>query len=280
VHATLTGYGRTGTECDRAAFDYAAFWARGGIMASLGEPEGPPPTQRPGMGDHMTGLGMAGAIAAALYARERTGRGQAIEMSLFQSGMWMLSSDIQAALTTGYCHMPGGRRAAPNPLFNFYRTGDDRWLHLIMLQPDRHWAAFCGAIERPELVTDERFAHAIVRFQHCRELIAILDPIFAARSLDEWAAILDRAECFWGRVQSVAEVVEDAQAEAIGAFAPIELPDGRPLRIVQSPVRFEATPAAVQGPAPELGQHTEEVLLEAGYDWDEIGRLKEAGVLG
>ena len=280
VHATLTGYGPTGTERDRAAFDYAAFWARGGIMASLGEPEGPPPTQRPGMGDHMTGLGMAGAIGAALYARERTGRGQAIEMSLFQSGMWMLSSDIQAALTTGYCHMPGGRRAAPNPLFNFYRTRDDRWLHLIMLQPDRHWAAFCSAVERPELVADERFANAIVRFQHCRELIAILDPVFAARSLDEWATILDRAECFWGRVQSVAEVVEDAQAAAIGAFASIELPDGRPLRIVQSPVRFEATPAAVQGPAPELGQHTEEVLLEAGYDWDEIGRLKEAGVLG
>jgi crotonobetainyl-CoA:carnitine CoA-transferase CaiB-like acyl-CoA transferase len=280
VHATLTGYGPTGADRDRAAFDYAAFWARAGIMASLGEPEGPPPTQRPGMGDHMTGLGMAGAIAAALYARERTGRGQAIEMSLFQSGMWMLSSDIQAALTTGYCHTPGGRRAAPNPLFNFYRTRDDRWLHLIMLQPDRHWAAFCAAIERPDLIGDERFANAIVRFQNCRELIAVLDPLFAARSLDEWAAILDRAECFWGRVQSVAEVAEDPQAEAIDAFATVELPDGRPLRVVRSPVRFDATPAAVRGAAPELGQHTEEVLLEAGYDWDEISRLKEAGILG
>lgn len=280
IHATLTGYGTSGAEQDRAAFDYAAFWARAGIMASLGEPEGPPPTQRPGMGDHMTGLGMAGAIAAALYSRERTGRGQAIEMSLFQSGMWMLSSDIQAALTTGYCHTPGGRRAAPNPLFNFYRTRDGRWLHLIMLQPDRHWAAFAAAIERVELVDDERFADVIARFQNCRELIALLDPIFASRSLDEWAAILDRAGCFWGKVQSVAEVAEDAQAEAIGAFDTVQLPDGRPLRIVRSPVGFAATPAAVQGPAPELGQHTEEVLLEVGYDWDEIGRLKEAGILG
>src|SRR5882672_10915309 len=106
VYAGLTGYGVDGPERDRAAFDYAAFWARAGIMASLGEPEGPPPTQRPGMGDHMTGLGMAGAIAAALYARDRCGVGQEIRMSLFHAGLWMLGSDVQAAITTGYCHRP------------------------------------------------------------------------------------------------------------------------------------------------------------------------------
>lgn len=201
-------------------------------------------------------------------------------MSLFQSGMWMLSSDIQVALTTGYSHTPGGRRAAPNPLFNFYQTSDRRWIHLIMLQPDRHWARFCAVVERPELVEDPRFANAIARFQHCRELIAILDPIFATRSLDEWSSVLDRADCFWGKVQSVAEVAEDPQAEAMGAFTTVELPDGRPLRIIRSPVGFTATPATVQGPAPELGQHTEEVLLEAGYDWAQIGRLKDSGILG
>jgi crotonobetainyl-CoA:carnitine CoA-transferase CaiB-like acyl-CoA transferase len=280
VYAGLTGYGVDGPDRDRAAFDYAAFWARAGVMASLGEPEGPPPTQRPGMGDHMTGLGMAGAIAAALLARERTGVGQEIGMSLFQSGMWMLASDIQAAITTGYCHTPGGRRAAPNPLFNFYRTKDDRWLHLIMLQPDRHWTAFCAAIGRADLADDERFANALVRFSHSRELIAILDPLFAARTLAEWGAVLDESGCFWGSVQSVADVVSDPQAEAIGAFAETSLPDGRPLRIVKSPVAFGATPAAVSGPAPELGQHTEEVLLEAGYTWDDIARLKESGTLG
>jgi crotonobetainyl-CoA:carnitine CoA-transferase CaiB-like acyl-CoA transferase len=280
VYAGLTGYGVQGPERDRAAFDYAAFWARTGIMASLGEPEGPPPTQRPGMGDHMTGLGMAGAIAAALFARERTGVGQEIRMSLFESGLWMMASDVQAALTTGYCHTPGGRRAAPNPLFNFYRTKERRWLHLIMLQPDRHWAAFCHAIGRDDLSADERFASAPVRFQHCRDLIEILDPLFASRTLDEWADILDRADCYWGRVQSIEEVTGDVQAEAIGAFAQTALPDGRPLRIVKSPVAFTDTPAAVHGPAPELGQHTEEVLLEAGFTWTDIARLKDAGALG
>ena len=248
--------------------------------AAVHEAEGPPPTQRPGMGDHMTGLGLAGAIAAALYARDRCGTGQEIHMSLFHAGMWMLGSDIQAAATTGYCHRPMGRGAAPNPLFNFYRTRDDRWLHLIMLQPDRHWKSFCRAIDRQDLTDDPRFASAPVRFMHCRDLIELLDPIFAGRTLEEWAAALDREGCFWGKVQSVEEVLEDAQAAATEALATVELPDGQPLRVVKSPVRFGLTPAAPRGAAPELGQHTEEVLLEAGYGWDEIGRLKDLGVLG
>lgn len=280
VYAGLTGYGNEGPESDRAAFDYAAYWARSGIMASLGEPEGPPPTQRPGMGDHMTGLGMAGAVAAALYARDRTGFGQEIRMSLFQAGLWMLGCDVQVALTSGYCHTPGGRQAAPNPLFNFYRTRDGRWLHLIMLQPDRHWRQFCQAIGLDSQVDDARFAGAVARFQHCRELIALLDPIFAGRTLAEWAEILDLAGCYWGRVQSVEEVVSDAQAAAIGAFSTVELPDGRTMRIVSSPVAFEGTPSAVRAGAPELGQHTEEILLEAGFGWEEIARLKDRGVLG
>jgi formyl-CoA transferase len=119
-----------------------------------------------------------------------------------------------------------------------------------------------------------------VRFQHCRELIAILDPLFAARPLAEWAEALDGADCYWGKVQTVEEVSHDAQAEAIGAFADTALPDGRPLRIVKSPVAFGATPSTVAGPAPELGQHTEEVLLEAGFGWEDIARLKDAGALG
>src|SRR3989442_10431922 len=148
VYAGLTGYGSAGPERERAAFDYAAFWARAGIMASLGEPEAPPPTQRPGMGDHMTGLGLAGAIAAALFARERSGIGQEIGMSLFASGIWMLASDIQAAITTRYCHTPGGRRAAPNPPFNFYPTRDGRWPPPLILPPDRPRRAFFPPLRR------------------------------------------------------------------------------------------------------------------------------------
>ena len=280
VYAGLTGYGTAGPERERAAFDYAAFWARAGIMASLGEPEGPPPTQRPGMGDHMTGLGLAGAVAAALYARGQTGLGQEISTSLLRNGMWMLGSDLQAAVTTGYCHTPGGRRAAPNPLFNFYRTRDDRWIHLIMLQPDRHWASFCRAIALEELLRDARFESAIARFQHCRDLIAIIDPIFVTRTLAEWAEILDREGCYWGTVQSVAEVIEDPQAAASGGFEETALPGGRPLRVVATPIDFGVTPAAVRAAAPEHGQHTEEVLLEAGFTWEDIARLKDAGALG
>jgi formyl-CoA transferase len=149
-----------------------------------------------------------------------------------------------------------------------------------MLQPDRHWRQFCEALGLTELIEDPRFATAPVRFQHCRELIALLDPIFASHTLAEWAEILDRADCYWGRVQTVEEVASDPQAEAIGAYATVGLPDGREIRVVNSPVGFAGTPAAVRGSAPELGQHTEEVLLEAGYGWGDIARLKDRGVLG
>src|SRR5262249_33619665 len=150
--------------------------------------------------------------------------------------------------------------AAPNPLCNFYRTKDGRYLHLIMLKPDRHWTAFCDAVGHPELREDPRFATALIRFQHCHDLIAILDARFAERMQSDWAETLERAGCFWGRVQSVEDVIDDAQAEATGAFDRTMLPDGGPLRIVKSPAQLTDTTSAVGGPPPELGQHTEAVL--------------------
>jgi crotonobetainyl-CoA:carnitine CoA-transferase CaiB-like acyl-CoA transferase len=151
IYASLSGYGTRGPDKDRAAFDYAAFWARAGAMATLGEPDQPPPSQRPAMGDHPAGLALAGAVCAALFHRERTDEGQEIHLSLFQAGMWMMATDIQTCLVTGLSAGPTGR-AVPNPLWNHYRAGDGRWFHLVMLQADRYWADFCAAIERPDLL--------------------------------------------------------------------------------------------------------------------------------
>ena len=125
IYALVSGYGTRGAEKDRGAFDYAAFWSRAGIMASLGEPGGPPPSQRPAMGDHPTGLALAGAVAAALYHRERTGEGQAVHLSLFQAGIWTMATDVQTCLLSGLAPTPTGR-AVPNPLWNHYRGQDGR----------------------------------------------------------------------------------------------------------------------------------------------------------
>jgi crotonobetainyl-CoA:carnitine CoA-transferase CaiB-like acyl-CoA transferase len=279
IYAAVSGYGTRGPEKDRAAFDYAAFWARSGAMATLGEPEGPPPSQRPAMGDHPAGLSLAGAVCAALYHRERTGEGQEIHLSLFHMGIWMMATDIETCLVTGMAAAPTGR-AVPNPLWNHYKAKDGRWLHLVMLQPDRYWRGFCQAIGRPDLETDERYATALPRAQNGLELIALLDDIFATRTQAEWGEILDRFDLVWGPVQKIDDVVRDPQARAIEAFAKVRHRTGENIEIVKSPIEFSATPSSIRRTAPELGEHTEEVLLENGYTWDDIAALKEKGAIG
>jgi len=280
IYAAISGYGTRGPEKDRAAYDYAAFWARAGAMASLGEPDGPPPSQRPAMGDHPTGLALAGAVSAALYHRERTGQGQEIHLSLFQFGMWMMATDIETYLTTGVLpQLPPGRQVI-NPLWNHYRAKDGRWFHLVMLQSDRYWPGLCSAIERPDLRDDARFDSVVARAQNHRDLIALLDAVFATRTCAEWGDAFDQQGLVWAPVQTVQEVTQDPQARALGAFAKVPHPSGADIEVVRSPVEFGATPATIRRTGPQLGEHTEEVLLEHGYSWDEIAVLKEQGAIG
>ena len=279
VYATLSGYGTRGPDKDRAAFDYAAFWSRTGAMASLGEPGGIPPTQRPAMGDHPAGLQLAGAVSAALFHRERTGEGQAIHLSLFQSGLWMMASDLEITLMTGSGYSPTGRQV-PNPLWNHYRANDGKWFHLVMIQADRFWAKFCEAIGEPELGEDERYDGVVKRGQHARELIERLDRVFATKTRDEWADIFDRNDFIWAPVQTLLEAARDPQALALGYYETVPHRSGRDIPIIKSPVEFTATPIEVRHAAPELGEHTEEVLLAHGYGWEDIARLREKGVFG
>jgi len=279
IYATLSGYGTRGPDKDRAAFDYAAFWARTGAMGSLGEPGRPPPTQRPAMGDHPAGLQLAGAVSAALFHRERSGEGQAIHLSLFQSGLWMMASDIQVALVLGVGYVPTGR-LVPNPLWNHYQAKDGKWFHLVMPQADRFWARFCEAIGEPELAKNEEYDGTVKRMRHAKELIDKLDHVFATKTRDQWAEIFDRYELIWGPVQTVLEAARDPQALALEMYQKIAHRSGQEISLVKTPVEFSATPPAIRHGAPELGEHTEEVLLELGYGWDDIAKLRENGALG
>jgi crotonobetainyl-CoA:carnitine CoA-transferase CaiB-like acyl-CoA transferase len=225
-------------------------------------------------------LALAGAVAAALFHRQRTGEGQEIHLSLFQMGLWMMGTDIQTYLATGLAPpVPAGRNAI-NPLWNHYRAADGKWFHLVMLQADRYWPAFCAAIERPDLMTDDRYATVLPRAQHSSELIGLLDVIFATKPCAAWGEAFDRHGLVWGPVQRIEEVVGDPQARALGAFAPISHRSGTSVEVIRSPVEFSATPASIRRSGPELGEHTEEVLLEHGYTWEEIAVLKEHGAIG
>ncbi len=276
IHASVTGYGTVGPEHDRPAYDVGAFWARAGIAAALTPSGTDPPMQRGAMGDHIAGVTMAGSIAAALYRRERTGRGQAVGTSLLRIGAFVIGWDVNTTLRLGAPAQPMTRTNMPNPLISCYRTKDERWLWLLGLQGDRHWPDLVRAVERPEWLADPRFADIRARRVHCEELIGLLDAIFPTRSLADWGARLDAAGMWWAPVQTTEDLLGDPQAIAAGVFVDVPMDDGSSTRMVATPVDFSESDGRPRGTAPELGQHTEQILLELGYDWDAIAQFKQS----
>ncbi len=279
VYCSVSGYGPHGPERDRPAYDIGAFWGRAGIALSLAPRGSDPPQQRGGMGDHTTAIAAAGAACAALVARQRTGEGQFVTTSLLRTGVYVLGWDINTRLRFGRVESPYTRQQVPNPLVNCYRSQDDRWFWLLGLQGDRHWPDLIRAIERPELLADARFADIRVRREHNTACVAILDAVFATQPMEHWAAALDGAGMWWAPVQTVGGLIDDPQARAAGAFVSTPLAEGV-ADMVASPADFDGTPWRPGGMAPEFAQHTEDILLELGYDWERIGQLRESGALG
>jgi crotonobetainyl-CoA:carnitine CoA-transferase CaiB-like acyl-CoA transferase len=279
VYGRVTGYGESGPDADRPSYDVGAFWSRAGIAAALTPTGTDPPFQRGAMGDHTAGVTLAGGITAALFARDRTGRGQLVTTSLLRVGLFVLGWDTNAALRLGIKATPMERHSSPNPVICPFRGGDGKWFWLLGLQGQRHWPDLVRAIARPEWLTDPRFATMQARRDHSAELVALLDAIFATETSDEWGRRFDAAGMWWAPVQTTTEAIEDPQVRASGAIVDVPQADGTTAPGVASPIDFADTRWAPGGPAPECGQHTEEVLLELGYDWDAIGGLKERGVI-
>ena len=274
VYGQLTGYGAAGPAADRPGYDIGAFWSRSGVAGALvGTDE--PPIQRPAMGDHTTGLALVAAITAALFDRERTGRGRIVSTSLVRAGSYVISSDL-AAHVNGESPEAGLRRALYNPLLGCYRAGDGRWFFLLGLEATRHWPNVARAVGRPELINDERFADFMSLIVNAADVIAVLDEEFAKRPLDDWARVFDEHDVWWDPVQSFAEVAADPIMRAAGVFRPME---GDRTAIAGPADVGACEPDAIVGAAPELGQHTEEILLGLGHDWDTISALKAAGVI-
>jgi crotonobetainyl-CoA:carnitine CoA-transferase CaiB-like acyl-CoA transferase len=271
VYASVSGYGIEGEECDRAGYDVGAFWARSGMADLFRLSADPPLAFRGGVGDHVTGIAMVAGILGALIERGRSGRGRLVETSLLRTGMYCIGWDLGIQLVYDKLRATLPRDQSDNPMVNCYRAGDDRWFWLIGLEGDRHFPMLCEAIERLDLLLDERFRTAQARRQNRRELIAILDAVFRLHSREEWARGFDREGVWWVPVQTPAEAVRDPQALANGAICDVDGGEGREdFRAIASPVAFRdgdaVTPPPRLGPVPALGAATREVLREAGLD--------------
>ncbi len=280
VYAAVTGFGLEGPDKDKAAYDIAGFWARSGIAHMLTQPGSHPPFQRGGMGDHNTGLAAAGAISAALFSRERTGKGQLVSTSLLREGVYTLSFDLATALRFGVGLQVADRTTMGNPCINNYRDKDGRWFWIVGLEGDRHWPPLCRVAGHPEWASDPRFATPKDRAENAAALIGLLDEVFATKSRDEWAEVFaTEPDMWWAPVQDLEEVMADEQVRADGGFC--EVPDGGATSLFPaSPVDFHGTPWAPRWMAPEHGQHTEEVLRELGRDDAAITELRATGAIG
>jgi crotonobetainyl-CoA:carnitine CoA-transferase CaiB-like acyl-CoA transferase len=282
IYVRGSGWGSTGPMADVGGYDMAAAWATSGLAYRLtqpGAPDGPPP-QPAAFFDLQGGNTLAGATAMALFKREKTGETSVVDVSLMNVGMWTMAPDIVSAPYQA-SHMLPVRTSPGNPITNWYKTADNRWLYLVCLQADRFWGELCtDVLDRPDLVADPRFENMAVRFQNKEVCVQILDEVFAARPLSEWKDRLATFSGVWAPVLTFRELHEHPQVIPNGFMPEVEDGAGVKFRLVASPMQFDQENSVPQGAAPELGQQTEEILLEVGYDWDAIGELRESGVLG
>jgi crotonobetainyl-CoA:carnitine CoA-transferase CaiB-like acyl-CoA transferase len=282
IYARGTGQGVRGPDAEKGGYDGASYWGRGGLGYALTPPSLEyPVSQRPATGDLPGGMTIAGGIAAALFRRERTGEPSIVDISLLGFAAWVLSPDIVAAGIMNIPMLPtggGDRKKTFNPVVGAYKTKDDRHLALMLLESDKFWPDLCNHLGRPDLITDERFADAKARFENGVECVTILDEIFASKTLDEWKQVLDTLEGVWAPYQSPRELFDDPQVIANGYTPELETADGTKFKLVANPVQFDETEQPLR-PAPEHGQHTEEVMLELGLTWEQIAEHKESGAL-
>lgn len=278
IYAHASGWGREGPDALALSFDYTGI-ARSGTMMMCGERGGPPGTLIPGLGDEQGGLICAWAVTAALYAREKTGKGQLVDTSLMGSLIALNGVNFSAPGVLKQ-EFPRLKRAeSGNPIYNHYQCRDGKWIVIAHLQPDKYWPKVCKAMGLEDLKDDPRFNTIEARHDNGTELVAILDATFAEKDRDEWMVIFKEEGLIFTPVQSSSEVFKDPQAVANRYVVDVDHPVWGKIQMLGFPWDFHETPAEVKREAPELGQHTEEILLEFGYSWEEIIKLKDAEVI-
>jgi crotonobetainyl-CoA:carnitine CoA-transferase CaiB-like acyl-CoA transferase len=283
IYVRGSGFGNKGPERDKGGYDSTAYWSRGGSCAglvqqgssmALGMPTG-------AYGDSLGGMTIAGGIAAALYARKTTGETSVIDVSLLGVGAWATQFSTNLSLLVGGplpLPKPPKHGSATNPLIGLYRTSDDRYLMLSMLQPGVFWPEFCAVVGRPELATDPRFDGTAQIMKNAPEAAELVAEILASRPYAEWVEVLADVKGPWAAVQDAYEVGQDASLRANGYIATVVDADGEKRELVASPVQFDETPPTLTR-APTHAEHTDDILRSLGRTEEELLALKIAGAV-
>ncbi len=279
IYLAFNGYGPEGPDKDRLGFDISAFWAWSGMMSQFRSPGQIPVILPSGFGDHTTAPLLLSGVLAALWERQRTGKGQKITGSLLNSALWVLGADIAYTLVARREPKLYHRKDRPTLLYNVHRTRDDRWLIVVMDDSDENWAKLCSAVKRDDLSTDPRNGTREQRTSRISELRMELDRAIGSMTLEELWPRLDANGMVWAPMKSLAEIIEDPQVKANQFLTQLEHPNYGVFETIDTPLKFSGSEVGARGPAPELGQHTEEVLRDLGYTWDKITQLKDIGAI-
>lgn len=278
IYARGTGYGLHGAMADDGGFDYPSSWCRSGAgyLQTLGDDM--PPKQPASIGDLTGGVTLAGAVAAALFRRERTGKGAIVDNALYMVGTYLMSQPLLATSIGMPTISNHAQMDAMLPLANNYRTRDGRWIALCLLV-DKWWPDFVRHLERPDLLDDPRFIDAAGRYANRRALIEMLNEIFATRDYADWCQRLATLDGVWSPVQSPAEVLRDEQALVNGFVSPVDVENGDPYLAGVSPAQFDEQTIGTLRAGPAFAQHTDEVLRESGLGDAQLAALREAGAI-
>lgn len=279
VYANLTGYGQRGPEKNTGGYDSVAFWARSGVMDLMHEPDGAPHISRPAYGDSITSQSLLAGVMAALFIRERTGEGQEVEVSLYNSAIFALGTDLSGCLISGEDSVRPTRKTMSNPIRNIYPTSDDRWIMLGMTTSQPYWPNFCQAIERTDLIDDPKFSTPEARAENSSELVDIIERIFRTKTYAQWKELLSLNKLIWAPLQTPLEVTQDEQAIANDYFCEWDHPEYGSIKLLNNPIKLSRTPAENICKAPDLGEHTDQILAELGFTPAKIEELRNSGII-
>ena len=276
IYANGHGLGTLGPDADKGGYDMSAYWCRGGVGFALSDPQAAPVRMRPAMGDRMAAMNLVAGIASALFKRERTNTPSTVEVSLLGSAVWQLTSDVVYSKALGVENSLVARNS--NPLVEYYRTAEGRWLSFALLQSDRWFPEFAAALGASYLLDDDRFSSTASRAKNYAACVQVIADIIGSETLEAWRKRLANFDGPWSPMQSIHEVLRDPQVLDNGYVIDVASASGPAVPIVPSPIKFDGEHGRYDL-CPEPGQHTEEILLELGHNWDDLIDYKDRGVI-